>query len=50
MKVINDEFYMPKDMQDVSGVDNLSDGKPDAVGLLYSDEDETQYSCYQDSN
>ena len=37
MNVINDEFYMPKDMQDVSDVPDLSDGKPDAVGLLYSD-------------
>ena len=45
MNVINDEFYMPKDMQDVSDVPDLSDGKPDAVGLLYSDEDETQYAC-----
>ena len=50
MNVINDEFYMPTDMQKVSDVADLSDGKVDAVGLLYSGEDETQYSCYPDLN
>ena len=33
-------------MQSVSGVGDLSDGKSDAVGLLFSDEGYTQYPTY----
>ena len=35
-------------MQSVSGVGKLSDGKVDAVGLLFSDEGYTQYPTYPD--
>lgn len=40
------EFYIPKDLQDVSGVSTLDDGKVNAVGLLYSDKDIVQYPTY----
>lgn len=50
MQVINEEFYIPTDMQTVGNVPNLSDGKVDAVGLLYSDEDFEQYPCYDTDN
>lgn len=50
MDVIDEEFYIPKDMQDVSGVDKLSDGKTNAVGLLYSDNDLEQYPCDNNQN
>ena len=50
MKVINDEFYIPTDMQDVSGVSDLPDGKTDAVALLYSDNDFTPYPCAETEN
>ena len=46
LDVLNDEFYIPKDMQSISGVGDLSDGKSDAVGLLFSDEDLYQYPTY----
>ena len=36
-------FYIPDDMQNVSGVENLPDGKIDAIGLLFSDNDISQY-------
>jgi len=43
MSVIDDSLYIPTDMQSVSGVGDLSDGKVNAVGLLYSDEDLSEY-------
>lgn len=50
MNVIYDDLYIPTSMQDVSGVEDLSDGKVDAVGLLYSDSDFVQYPTYPDHN
>lgn len=43
MNVIDDSLYIPTDMQSVNGVGDLSDGKVNAVGLLYSDEDIAEY-------
>ena len=37
LNVVDDYFYLPEDMQSVSGVGDLSDGKVDAVSLLFSD-------------
>ena len=34
----------------MSGVDDLSDGKVDAVALLYSENDVTQYPTYPENN
>ena len=44
------EFYVPDDMQDVTGVPNLPDGKIDAVGLLFSDNNLDQYPTYPDND
>ena len=40
------EFYIPDDMQDVSGVSDLPNGKVDAVGLLFSENNLDQYPTY----
>ena len=37
-------------MQSVNDVADLPDGKVDAVGLLYSDDNFEQYKCYPDYN
>ena len=39
-------YFIPDDMQDVSGVADLPDGKVDAVALLFSDSDLYYYPTY----
>ena len=46
MEVIDYDLYVPTDMQDVTGVGDLPNGKVNAVGLLYSNDDFTQYPGY----
>ena len=46
MNVIYNEYYVPYKMQDVSGVDDLPSGDIDPVGLLFSEEDMSDYPCY----
>lgn len=48
MTVIDSKLYIPSDVQTESGVGNLSGGKVDPVGLLYSDEGFDQYPTYPD--
>lgn len=50
LQVVNPDYYIPTDMQDVSGVGDLSDGKVDAVGLLYSDQDVEQYPTFPETD
>ena len=50
LNVTYNEFYIPDDMQDVNGVDDLPDGKINAVGLLFSDDDIDQYPTYPSDN
>lgn len=46
LDVVDAEFYIPSDMEDLSSVSDLSDGKVNAVGLLFSNDDLSQYPTY----
>ena len=50
LNVTDNSFYIPTEMEKVSGVAKLPDGKIDAVGLLYSDEDLYTYPTYPGDN
>lgn len=40
------DFLLPSDSMDVDGVDELSNGRDDVVGMLYSSNDLYQYPTY----
>jgi len=40
------DYLLPHDSMDVSGVDELSNGRANVVGMLYSSNDLYQYPTY----